>query len=121
MKIEISSENYEVIETGTVIAFEESSDVTFHFNDGKGFQFSLELKFKNDENEKQIIHRTVVGNTIKYECINFSNAGTGTSTPIELLQYGDKKIYIRFWMCLEGDVAGAAKSRKIDYTFYAGK
>lgn len=121
MKINISSMDYDVIDSGTIIAYDENADITFHFNDQEGIKFNLRIVFKNDEKGSQIINRKISGNNIEYECVNFSNAGTGTSMPIEIIPYKDKKIYIRFWAILEGDIAGKGKTRKIDYTFFLGK
>ncbi len=121
MNIFITSGGYEIISTGSVIAFEEESDISFHFVGDESFQFDLKIIFKTDDTGHQTINRTVQGNSIEFNCINFNNAGTGTSVPIELATFQGKKIYIRFWSYLLGDMPDQKKARKIEYTFYAGK
>ena len=121
MEISITTGGYEVIKAGTVSAFEETSDVSFTFVGDATFSFILKLVFASDESGEQIINRNISGNMITLECTNFSNQGTGTSSPIELATFEGKKIYIRFWAYLEGDYPNQKKTRKIEYTFYAGK
>ena len=121
MNINVTSGGYEVVDTGSVVAFEEESDISFHFFGDNSFQFDLKITFRTDDTGKQTINRTVQGNDIEFTCTNFNDSGTGTSVPIELATFQGKKIYIRFWSYLLGDIPNQKKTRKIEYTFYAGK
>ncbi len=121
MKIRITSGEYEIIDSGIVIAAEEDKDVTFHVEAGIAFSFSLQLTFKNNDSGEQTIERNITGNQIKFDCYNFFNAGTGTSELIELATYQGQKMYIKFWSYLDGDLPKKKKTRKIEYTFYLGK
>lgn len=124
MPFNISSENYKIVEHGTVIAFDEKSDICFDFKSDENFSmdFNLRIVFKTDDTGKQIINRKVAGNSVEYECLNFYNSGTGTSEAIEIATDNSKrKMYIRFWSYLEGDLAGQKKTRKVEYTFFVGE
>lgn len=120
MKINIYTSNYEVIDHGTVFLFDENSDLTFDIDTGKEFSFQLTIKFINDDNGKQIINRTInlENKVITMECLNFLSSGTGTSKPIEIATVKGKKIYLSFWMYLEGDYEGKDKTRSLKYTFF---
>ena len=121
MDISITSGEYKVLQTGTVAAFHEDSDMTFHFVDNDNFRFDLKLTFKKDETGKQIINRNVEGKELELECINFNDGGTGTSNPIPIATFHGEIIYFRFWSYLDGDYPGQNKTRKVEYTFYIGK
>lgn len=121
MNISIKSNDYEVIGNGIVIAYGQDSDITFHFNDGKGYIFDLKFVFKYDDSKNMVINRSSLGNTILYECYNFYNEGTGSSEPIKVAPYHEQNIYIRFWTSLDGNISEQGKTRKLEYTFFLGK
>lgn len=120
MDINVTSNEYKVISSGTVAAFNDQSDITFHFN-GTDFKFDLKILFEKTDSEKIRINRTINEDEIIFECENFDDAGAGTSAPVELATYQGEKVYIRFWSYLEGDVSNQQKTRKIEYTFFLGR
>lgn len=119
MEIKLHSSNYDIIDHGIVILFQEDSDLTFEIDTGKNFKFGLVLKFiDNDENDNQVVNRIVSGNKVTLECVNFMSSGTGTTIPIEVAKVRNKRIYIAFWMYVEGDVIGQKKTRSVKYTLF---
>lgn len=118
MKISKSSEGLEVIDSSTVYLPNPESDFTLHFCDEPGFDMTLEIKFVNEESGDAVIKRYAEGNKIHYDCMNFSDAGTGTTDPIELAVLKGKKMYIMFWSCLQGRWEGKKKIRKVEYTIF---
>ena len=105
------------------MAFDEQSDITFHYTGDEkfGFSFNLRLMFQNDDTQNQNIKTKINGNTIEFICTNFLSAGTGTENPLKLASSKGKNMYIRFWSYLEGDMEGRKKTRKVEYTFFLGK
>lgn len=118
MKIKLHSSNYDIIDHGTVILYQEDSDLTFDIDTENGFKFQLVLKFINDDKSIQCVNRLLSNNIVTLECINFMSSGTGTVVPVEVATVQYKKIYIAFWMYIEGDVVGKKKTRSVKYTLF---
>lgn len=120
MKIELRTRNFIIISQGTVLLANEDDDFTIYFDDERGFQFSLEIRFVTDKAQKQVIKRDIdkEGRQLKWICYNFHEDGTGLTDPLELATTQGKKIYLSFWSRLRGSVAGMKKTREIEYTVY---
>lgn len=118
MKIEVSSGNHKIIESGTVFLYNKDSDFSLHFDNEKGFSFNLSIYFKTDDSGSQIIQREIEENNIVFKCMNFSDAGTGTTEPILLATIDNQNMYIHFWSYVEGEIEGKEKTRKVEYTVY---
>lgn len=119
MKVSLQSLNYDIIDHGIVFLFDENSDLTFNIDAENGFNFKLILKFVNNiVSSKQVINRSVINNEIILECVNFSSSGTGTSIPLEIAKISGKRVYLIFWVYLEGDVIGQKKSKSVKYTLF---
>lgn len=121
MKIDISSGNYTIIDSGIVFTLEGDSDITFHLDFGLSSRLNVKLLFEKDVTQEQVIEREVEGNDIKLICRNFNDNGTGTNTPMGLATIQGKTVYFKFWAYLEGDTIEKNGSRKIEYTFFMGK
>lgn len=116
MTIEKSSDNYKVLESGSVMNYSHNSPLTFSVQMDSSFSFSLIFKFEDNDASDYNIKSTVSGNVITIICTNFKSAlGTGTTVPIELATFQGKKIYIIFWIYGLGEKA----PKKIDYTFFS--
>jgi len=118
MKITASSGNLDIIDSRTVYLTDVQSDLTLNFNESTGGNISLEIRFVNDHSNEYTVKRSVDGNKISYECVNFADNGTGTIEPIELATFGEKQMYIMFWSFLQGDAKGKKRVRKVDYTLF---
>lgn len=117
MTINISSDGRTVLDSGSVLAFAESSDFKFEFRD-RGFRLNIRFIFEKDDSLQQTILVSQSANETEFKCMNFSDSGTGTSKPIKLGETGKFTIYMNFWSYLDGDIAGSNKTRKIEYTIY---
>ena len=116
MNIEVTSANKSVLDSGTVIIFDNSADLSFDIKMDDSFSFSLILKFEKKDGEKYELKPSFSNNTITLTCVNFDNVlGTGTSTPIELATFNGKKVYINFWV----NALGSNSLKEITYTFYS--
>lgn len=116
MLIEKSSDNYRILESGSVMNYSCNSSLQFSVQMDPTFSFSLIFKFEDNDDSNYDIKSTVSGTEITIVCTNFKSAlGTGTTTPIELATFQGKKIYIVFWIYGLGEKA----PKKMDYTFFS--
>lgn len=118
MIIELSTGNFDIIDYGTVLLFDEKSDLTIKIAASDSFRFSLTLSFLEKQSEEQKIEIAAENHHIKMECVNFAAEGTGMTKPAELAKVDGKSIYFSFWTCLQGQMPGKGKVRKVDYTVY---
>jgi len=80
-------------------------------------QFILRIEFRKGDGGERELEQSVdtKTNIISLPCKNFDNSlGTGTTRPIELAIYQNKKIFLHFWVYSLGENS----IRKIDYCFY---
>lgn len=118
MEIKLRSSNYDIIDHGIIILYQEDSDLTFDIDTGTGFKFKLVMKFINDANSEKCVNRIALNDVVTLECINFLPSGTGTSIPIEVAQVQNKKMCMAFWVYTEGDVVGQKKTKSVKYTLF---
>lgn len=110
-----STGNFEILESGNVITYEEKSDLSFDIEMNKDFKFSLLIKFSTDEKKNHKITAHTLNSTITLVCTNFDNAfGTGLTKPVELATFNNKKVFFMFWV---RRLAGNGP-KEISYTFY---
>lgn len=117
MKIEKSSSNYSIIDSGTAMTFDNQATLQLKLVLDQSFFFTVQILFiKSDGGERELMQSAdTKTNTISLSCKNFDNAlGTGTNKPIELATYQSKKIFLHFWVYALGENS----IRKIDYCFY---
>ena len=82
MDLTISSSDYEVLKSGTIINFEKESNINLKCNfAGIRFNFEVEFRFINTESKKiEAEKRVEANNKIVIECKNFENQlGIGSS------------------------------------------
>lgn len=117
MEIKHSSGHYTVVDSGSVITYESSSDISLDVICDPSFSFTVKFIFISNGNTEHKITPYVNGNVITFECADCNNSiGIGTLEPVELANYDGKKIYINFWVY---DL-GSGSLKKIDYTVYYG-
>lgn len=116
MKIEKSSSNHTILDSGSAITYSNTAELSFSVEMDNTFSFKVILKFENTDNNQYELKHNISDNTIILTCVNFDNPlGTGTTNPIELATYNGKKIYFNFWVY----ALGAKSLRKVAYTFYS--
>lgn len=116
MGLKISSDNYNVLQTGTVMSFYKDSPINLFCKFTEvDFGFEVEFSFiDTDTNEIGLEKRVEEGNKIILECKNFKNGlGTGTTNPFELATVNNKKLYINF--CI---TKLDSAPRVLHYTFF---
>ena len=118
MEIVRSSGNFRIIDSDVVFLADPDADFTLHFCEQPDFEITLEMKFIKNESEGYSVKRRIDGTKICYECVNFTEAGTGTTEPIELTTFDGKQMYIMFWSYLQGKSEGKKQARKIEYTIF---
>ena len=118
MIVKKQSSNYDVLDYGTIILFDEKSNFVLYVDTEDNFKFQVTIDFSDDNSGQKFIDTKTKNNEIKMTCMNFLSSGTGTSVPIEIATWKSKKIYLSFWVYIEGDVEGAGKTRSIKYTLF---
>ena len=116
MNIKRLSSNYRILDSGSVMTFDSTAELTFDIKMDDSFSFTLIFRFESTDDGKQKLKNSVDGSVITLSCINWNNSlGTGTTHPIELAKFNGKKIYVNFWV-----YALASNSlHNIMYTFYS--
>jgi hypothetical protein len=114
--MKITSGNYEVFDTGTVISF-ELEPVTFHLAD----DLQVRLLFRDDL-EKHEDHRLefnpISNNILEIIIINFNNPlGTGNTTPLQIGIFNNKFLYLNFRVY----TLNAKSNKTIHYCWYLGE
>lgn len=118
MTIEKTSSNYRILDSGIAFTPDSKADLTFSLKMSDNFKFSIIFKFESNGGTVGEVktNANVSENTIILTCVNFDNMlGTGTTTPVEVATYNNKKIYIIFWVYGLGD----NKLKKMEYCFYS--
>lgn len=118
MRIQKSSGNAIILDSGSILAFSNTSDIEFAIVMDESFAFDLVLKFESDGKKQHNTKANVQNNKVEITCINYDNPlGIGTSKPIELGAFEGKKIYLNFWVFSLGNNT----ARKVSYTLYKEK
>jgi len=117
MEIKRSSADFEIIDSGSIITFDSTSDISLAVNCGADFNFVVKFIITSTGCSEHKITPSVNGTVISFDSSDCNNAiGIGTIEPIELASYDEKKIYVNFWVY---DL-GSGSLKKIDYTVYYG-
>lgn len=120
MKTELFSSKYRVLESGNAILYNQDASLKMVVEPGTGFRFMLEISFVDEKDKPRVMHKEVdvEKNEIRLICFNFdSGFGTGSTDPVEIATYNNKRIFLNIWTFLLGNRNGK-HTRKIDYTFY---
>ena len=121
--IESLSDNYVILDSGSIITFSCNSSTTFlirinqsaNLNDVS--EVKVVIKFEEDGTKEKKLKKDFDedSNCIFITCTNFNNNfGSGTVEAVKLFSYSGKAVYINFWVFL----LGATQLKRIDYCFY---
>ncbi|MBR4982103.1 MAG: hypothetical protein IKY94_06060 [Lachnospiraceae bacterium] len=119
MQVNLSSGECNIISTGTAFLFGEDKDFTIEIAADNGFQFTLKMEFKEDEQSESRIDGDFEEDIICLQCFNFRDNGTGMCWPVQIGVLGGKKLYLMFWSYLNGEKGKRARS--IQYTIFCEK
>ncbi|MBO5485689.1 MAG: hypothetical protein J5988_01995 [Eubacterium sp.] len=118
MQVRLSSQEREIISHGTVFLFHENADFTINIAGDDSFEMSINIHFVEDVFQERGIDANLSQNHIEIICTNFAAAGTGLTVPMEIAVVDGRKIYLMFWVYLEGSEDKKSKARKVEYTLY---
>jgi len=119
MQIHLSSDGYDIINSGQVFLFGEDKDLKLEIHAENDFDFFVILNFLEDTSEEYRIEDKIVENTIYLTCINFRNDGTGLTKPVSIATIEGRALYFLFWSYLEGKEG--ERVRSVKYTFFYEK
>jgi hypothetical protein len=114
--MKITSGNYEVFDSGTVISFEQEP-VTFHL----ATDLQIRLAFR-DDSEKKDEHRLefnpISNNELEIILVNFNNSlGTGNTVPLQVGTLNNKLLYLNFRVY----TLNVKTNKTIHYCWYLGE
>lgn len=98
MELCMSTNGYKIIANGNVLLIEKNSEFTMYIKADNGFEFYVTLDFVQDEEKKdRDFKKEVIGNKLIFKCINFSDAGAGTTEPLSIATVAGKEWFLHFW------------------------
>ncbi|KQR71879.1 DUF6864 domain-containing function [Pedobacter sp. Leaf176] len=114
--MKITSGDYEIYNSGTVLSF-EAEPITFHL----AIDLKIHLSFK-DEEENKDVHKMefkqISGTELEIILINFNNSlGTGNASPLEVGTLNNKKLYLNFTVY----ALNIKTTKTVHYTWYLGE
>ena len=83
MQIHLSSDKYDVIDSGQVFLFEKNKNLRLEVDTEDDLIFTIELRFYENESGDQEIRQNINENQILLSCYNFHKMGAGLKTPVE--------------------------------------
>lgn len=115
--ITVYSSGHQVLGSGSVITYSNTSDISFIIEMDETFKFQLVLKFEDIAGKESKIDLApdTQKNILTMTCINFNNSlGIGTTAPIEVATFRGKTIFLHLWVYTLGE----KNLRKITYSLY---
>jgi hypothetical protein len=112
LKITTGNENYEILDSGTVITFREES-LSFQLVDN----LKVRLTFTNNEanNEKKMDAKIVEDKILDLTFINFNESlGVGNGAPLPIAKINNKQVYLNFVIYALNNT-----QKTVHYTFYS--
>lgn len=116
MKVNLSSGAYEILNYGQVFLFGVNENFKMDISMDNGFEFAVNIEFRNDGEGDQRIEKRLEGNVIHLTCYHFNNQGTGLTKPMSIAKVDGKEVLLMFWAYLEGGDNG--KVRTVKYTLF---
>ena len=114
MELNITTDGYKILKSGTIVAIDAQADINFELKAVDGFSFNVILRFIDDNNKEKMLDKEIVENTIIFKCYNFNKLGTGTTKAISLATVDGKEWLIHFWSYILGD----GGPRKLEYSIF---
>ena len=67
MQIDIFTDNYKIVDSGTVLLFNGNSDMKIELLTDSNFKFSIIIQFINDNQQNRALKKEVMENTIIFK------------------------------------------------------
>lgn len=112
--MELYSGNYKVVDSGTIILYDEKSNARILVKPSITFSFELIIEFEENGGERDIQKIIDEKGKMTLKCINFGS-GAGTIEPIELAVAGGKKVNLHLWVT---KIAATKFIREMTFTIY---
>lgn len=119
MQVNLSSDNYSIISSGSTFLFGEDTDLTIEIAADNGFQFTIVMEFRVDNSSDYRVDTNFSENEIRLLCFNFQENGIGMKSPVNIGIIDGKEIYLLFWSYLDGE--HGKKVRSVRYTIFLEK
>lgn len=122
MEVNVSTGQFELLTEGSLFVYSNIEDsLQLSVTLAQDFSFEILLIFDSDttDSDKFELSSTIdkVANRITYYCHNFnSNMGTGTTAPLEIATFNNRKVYFNFWV-----YQITIGVRKVEYALYQGR
>lgn len=114
--MEITSGNYKVYDSGTVISFEQEP-VKFHLAP----DLNVSLAFRDDiekKDEHRLEFNPVSLTELEIILVNFNNSlGTGNTAPLEIGTLNNRRLYLNFRVY----ILNVKTNKTIHYCWYLGE
>ena len=94
--VNIYSGNYAVFDSRSVFTFSEHDGFELEIIPSDEFKFKLFINIEENGGVREV-KKTTTENNIYITCCNFG-LGAGTTIPIEIATFSEKKMYINFWI-----------------------
>ena len=121
MIIKKRTSKYDIIDSGTIINFDNESDIFLDIECDEVFTVTLDFHFDTDSTNASHIKTKISEdseNTIIFNCFNFNNpVGTGLTKPMPIAFYEGRNIYLNlqiYSLCND-------TNKKIEYCIYIEK
>ena len=119
MQVSLSSGTYNIIASGETILFGNSNELTINVDGENELKLCVTIRFLTDESGERRIEREIESERLILLSYNFSETGTGLSTPAYIANINNRKVYLSFWSYLEG--SNSPKVRSVKYTLFLEK
>jgi hypothetical protein len=112
MKITTGQENYEVLDSGTIISY---MDEPICFQIAADLKIVMSFKTDKDVKDQKMDYKAVGNKELEIILTNFNNTlGTGNAAPLPLAKINNRQVYLNFVV-----YAFDEKSNKtVHYTWY---
>ncbi len=112
IKLTTGENNYEILETGSVITFKEEP-ITFELTN----DLKITIKFKNEKDikDQKMDFNVINNNALEIILTNFnSSLGIGNASPLPLAKINNKQVYLNFMVYALNE----SSSKTMHYTWY---
>ncbi len=106
MKIDVYTEKYKIVESGSIILDSSEEEISFKISE-ETKETNVIFQFITADDKKTELKRSMQGNTIRFVCTNFEDT-TGSANPFKLTD----KLYMHFRHYLTSET-----TRRLEYTF----
>lgn len=113
MQVKLSSGEYDIISSGQAFTFGDPDELAIDIVE---LDIHLLLRFLSDETGEIKTKVEIAERQMVISCTNFSAAGTGVNTPVQIADAKGRPVFLIFWTNLEG--SKPPRARSVKYTVF---